>query len=115
MATAAAVAESRGDLLAWLNDLLQLNIGKIEQVGTGAPICQIFDSIFGMQIIFIAIIIDFKVTFPCTSANSIHTLSMNTFSITKFFRASLTSMGLTRYFKKENRINPFYSTFLWTD
>lgn len=47
MATAAAVTESRQDLLNWMNDLLQLNITKIEQVGTGAIICQIFDSIYG--------------------------------------------------------------------
>ena len=59
MATAAAVAESRGDLLAWLNDLLQLNISKIEHVGTGAPICQIFDSIFGMRKFIEAMLITF--------------------------------------------------------
>ncbi|KAF3387644.1 Microtubule integrity protein mal3 [Penicillium rolfsii] len=34
------------ELLAWLNNLLQLNITKIEQCGTGAALCQIFDSIF---------------------------------------------------------------------
>ena len=47
MATAAAVNESRGDLLNWLNDLLQLNISKIETMGTGAALCQIMDSIYG--------------------------------------------------------------------
>jgi RP/EB family microtubule-associated protein len=47
MATAAAANESRSDLLNWINDLLQLNISKIEQVGTGAVLCQIFDSIYG--------------------------------------------------------------------
>jgi hypothetical protein len=47
MATAAAVTESRGDLLNWLNDLLQLSLTKIESVGTGAVHCQIMDSIFG--------------------------------------------------------------------
>lgn len=29
------MAESRTELLAWLNDLLQLNYRKIEQAGTG--------------------------------------------------------------------------------
>lgn len=40
-------AESRQELIAWLNDLLQLQYNKIEQVGTGAALCQIFDSIYG--------------------------------------------------------------------
>ncbi|KAJ5235014.1 Microtubule integrity protein mal3 [Penicillium citrinum] len=40
------MGESRQELLAWLNNLLQLNITKIEQCGTGAALCQIFDSIF---------------------------------------------------------------------
>lgn len=48
MATAAAANESRGDLLSWINDLLQLNVSKIEMVGTGAVLCQIMDSIYGM-------------------------------------------------------------------
>jgi hypothetical protein len=36
----------RQELVAWLNNLLQLNITKVEQCGTGAALCQIFDSIF---------------------------------------------------------------------
>ncbi|KAF1823510.1 uncharacterized protein K489DRAFT_388277 [Dissoconium aciculare CBS 342.82] len=40
------MAESRQELLAWLNGLLQLNISKVEQCGTGAALCQIYDSIF---------------------------------------------------------------------
>ncbi|MCJ1271114.1 hypothetical protein MMC22_011013 [Lobaria immixta] len=40
------MGESRQELLAWLNTLLQQNITKVEQCGTGAPLCQIFDSIF---------------------------------------------------------------------
>jgi RP/EB family microtubule-associated protein len=40
------MAESRQELLAWLNNLLQLNVTKVEQCGTGAAVCQIFDSIF---------------------------------------------------------------------
>jgi len=47
MATAAAVTESRQDLLNWINDLLQMNVQRIEQIGTGAILCQIFDSIYG--------------------------------------------------------------------
>ncbi|KIY69102.1 hypothetical protein CYLTODRAFT_442896 [Cylindrobasidium torrendii FP15055 ss-10] len=38
---------SRTDLLAWLNQLLQLNYTKVEQCGTGAAYCQIIDSIYG--------------------------------------------------------------------
>ncbi|KAH8547876.1 calponin homology domain-containing protein [Umbelopsis sp. PMI_123] len=41
------MGESRTELLAWLNDLLQLNYTKIEQAGSGAAYCQIMDSIFG--------------------------------------------------------------------
>ncbi|KAL4785661.1 calponin homology domain-containing protein [Aspergillus varians] len=40
------MGESRQELLAWLNNLLQLNMTRIEQCGTGAALCQIFDSIF---------------------------------------------------------------------
>ncbi|KAI8388338.1 calponin homology domain-containing protein [Radiomyces spectabilis] len=41
------MGESRTELLAWLNDLLQLNYTRVEQAGTGAAYCQILDSIFG--------------------------------------------------------------------
>ncbi|ODQ65197.1 hypothetical protein NADFUDRAFT_46930 [Nadsonia fulvescens var. elongata DSM 6958] len=37
---------SRQELIAWVNELLVLDITKIEQLGTGAVFCQIFDSIF---------------------------------------------------------------------
>lgn len=51
MATAAAANESRSDLLGWINDLLKLNLTKIENIGTGAVLCQIMDSIYGIFII----------------------------------------------------------------
>ncbi|KAH3680458.1 hypothetical protein WICMUC_000298 [Wickerhamomyces mucosus] len=38
--------ESRVDLLNWVNDLLQLNYTKVEQLGSGAAYCQIIDSIY---------------------------------------------------------------------
>ncbi|KAK9467046.1 calponin homology domain-containing protein [Lipomyces arxii] len=41
------MGESRQELLSWMNDLMQLNLTKVEQCGTGAPLCQIFDSIYG--------------------------------------------------------------------
>jgi hypothetical protein len=40
------MGESRSELLAWLNELLQINYTKIEQCGTGAAYCQILDSIY---------------------------------------------------------------------
>lgn len=40
------MGESRQELISWLNSLLQLNITKVEQCGTGAALCQVFDSIF---------------------------------------------------------------------
>jgi len=40
------MGESRQELVQWLNQLLQLNITKVEQCGTGAALCQIFDSIY---------------------------------------------------------------------
>lgn len=43
------MGESRTELLAWLNDLLQVNYTKVEQCGTGAAYCQIMDSIFGQS------------------------------------------------------------------
>ncbi|KAH0607033.1 uncharacterized protein H6S33_003021 [Morchella sextelata] len=41
------MGESRQELLNWVNNLLQLNITRIEQCGTGAALCQIMDSIYG--------------------------------------------------------------------
>ncbi|KAJ3014685.1 hypothetical protein HKX48_005007 [Thoreauomyces humboldtii] len=40
------MGESRTELLAWLNDLLQVGYTKVEQLGSGAAHCQIIDSIF---------------------------------------------------------------------
>jgi len=40
------MGESRQELVSWLNNLLQLNITKVEQCGTGAALCQVFDSIY---------------------------------------------------------------------
>ncbi|KAJ3210870.1 hypothetical protein HDU67_004940 [Dinochytrium kinnereticum] len=40
------MSESRTELLAWMNDLLQLGYTKVEQCGTGAVHCQIMDSIY---------------------------------------------------------------------
>ena len=41
------MSESRTDILTWINNLLQLNVTKIEHLGTGAVYCQIIDSIYG--------------------------------------------------------------------
>jgi len=38
---------SRTDLIAWLNELLQINYTKVEQCGSGGAYCQILDSIYG--------------------------------------------------------------------
>ena len=38
-----AYAVPRGEILSWLNDLLNINLSKIEQLGTGAVYCQVFD------------------------------------------------------------------------
>ncbi|RXW18541.1 hypothetical protein EST38_g7313 [Candolleomyces aberdarensis] len=43
----APTMSSRTDLLAWLNELLQINYTKIEQCGSGGAYCQIMDSIYG--------------------------------------------------------------------
>ncbi|KAG5979334.1 hypothetical protein E4U55_005273 [Claviceps digitariae] len=40
------MGESRQELIQWLNSLLQLNMTKVEQCGTGAALCQVFDSIY---------------------------------------------------------------------
>lgn len=36
----------RQELLSWLNSLLSLNMTKVEQCGTGAALCQVYDSVF---------------------------------------------------------------------
>ena len=45
------MGESRTELLAWLNDLLQINYTKVEQCGTGGAYCQVMDSIFGQPLL----------------------------------------------------------------
>lgn len=40
------MGESRQELLGWLNDLHQLKVTKDQQCGTGAALCQIYDSIY---------------------------------------------------------------------
>ncbi|ONH69904.1 Protein BIM1 [Cyberlindnera fabianii] len=40
------MAESRMELLNWVNTTLDLNYTKVEQLGTGAAYCQLMDSIF---------------------------------------------------------------------
>ena len=42
----AAYGVGRQALLEWMNDLLCLQLTKIEQCGTGAVYCQILDSIY---------------------------------------------------------------------
>lgn len=39
------MAESRQELLAWVNELLMLDLTKVDQCGTGAVYCQLMDSI----------------------------------------------------------------------
>jgi RP/EB family microtubule-associated protein len=39
------MGESRQELVNWVNTLLELNITKVEQCGTGAVYCQLFDSV----------------------------------------------------------------------
>ncbi|KAF9365654.1 hypothetical protein BGX34_009085 [Mortierella sp. NVP85] len=41
------MAGSRQELVAWVNELLQLNYTKVEQLGSGDAYCQIIDSIYG--------------------------------------------------------------------
>jgi len=41
------MGESRTELIAWVNDLLQINYTKVEQCGTGGAYCQILDSVYG--------------------------------------------------------------------
>jgi RP/EB family microtubule-associated protein len=41
-----AIDLSRGELLTWVNDLLNTNLTKIEQLGTGAIYCQLIDVLY---------------------------------------------------------------------
>ncbi|KAJ1949557.1 microtubule integrity protein mal3 [Linderina macrospora] len=40
------MSESRQSLIQWVNELLQTNYTKVEQLGSGAAYCQIIDSIY---------------------------------------------------------------------
>ena len=44
---------SRHDMLAWVNDCLQANFGKIEELCTGAAYCQFMDMLFPGGLLFI--------------------------------------------------------------
>ncbi|KAI9365960.1 calponin homology domain-containing protein, partial [Zopfochytrium polystomum] len=44
------MTESKTELLAWVNDLLQVNYLRIEQCGSGAAYCQIMDTIYGKSL-----------------------------------------------------------------
>jgi RP/EB family microtubule-associated protein len=37
---------SRSELLSWINDLLSINMTKVEQMASGAAYCQMMDAIF---------------------------------------------------------------------
>lgn len=41
------MGESRTELIAWVNEILQVNYTKVEQCGTGGAYCQIMDSVYG--------------------------------------------------------------------
>lgn len=36
----------KGELLSWVNDMLKINLTKIQQLGTGAVYCQILDVMY---------------------------------------------------------------------
>jgi len=43
------MGESRSELLAWINELLNLSYTKIEQMGSGFAYAQIIDSVYGEE------------------------------------------------------------------
>lgn len=45
-------AESRVEILHWLNSHLQLSLKRVEECGTGAVYCQIIDSIYRIIVIY---------------------------------------------------------------
>jgi hypothetical protein len=53
------------ELVAWVNDLLQISYTKIEQCGAGGAYCQIIDSIYCKYLVTLAIVLPYFVS-PCT-------------------------------------------------
>lgn len=39
----------KGELLSWLNDILDINYTKVEQCANGAAYCQVMDAIFPVR------------------------------------------------------------------
>ncbi|KAK6457589.1 calponin homology domain-containing protein [Scheffersomyces xylosifermentans] len=76
------VAESRAELLQWLNATLDLNYTKVEQCGTGAAFCQLMDSIVG-GIPMNKVKYDAKTDYDCRSNWKILQASFNKYNITK--------------------------------
>jgi len=56
---------SRGELLAWLNDLLILDYTNVEQISNGAAICQIFDVIYPGSVQLSKVYFNAKLDYEC--------------------------------------------------
>jgi len=41
---------SRNEVLKWINNTLDLNLQKIEELGSGAVYCQLFDAVYPKKI-----------------------------------------------------------------
>jgi RP/EB family microtubule-associated protein len=56
----AAFFVGKNELLAWINDLLQINYSKVEQCANGAAYCQIMDAIYPGEVPMKKVIFDAK-------------------------------------------------------
>lgn len=68
---------SRTDLLAWLNDLLQINYTKIEQCGSGGAYCQVLDTIYSAIFDNHGPLPDFHTSFARTGDVPMNRVKMN--------------------------------------
>ncbi|EKX31904.1 hypothetical protein GUITHDRAFT_61115, partial [Guillardia theta CCMP2712] len=55
----------RSELLAWLNELLQISYTKVEQCANGAAYCQIMDAIYPGEVPMKRVIFDAKLEHDC--------------------------------------------------
>ncbi|EGR29798.1 hypothetical protein IMG5_148260, partial [Ichthyophthirius multifiliis] len=80
--------KSSGQILKWINDLLRLNVSKIESLGSGSVYCQVVDAIFPGKV-------------PLSKVNWRAKLDYEFVTNLKILQNCFTKLGIKRYIEVE--------------